>query len=158
MEPGLRTPLPCGSKWHVLRNSGPPNCVSIRSVSIQLRRAHSKYEIVRFASGHSRTPVSVLNRERNPGEGHDSAGVQRKEVTQLWTKTIFRHWYFPIPFGPTECMSYEYVTSIALESSVLILTSARGREYQLDTHTRKLRQTKAKRPNPPAAPNPARAS
>jgi hypothetical protein len=78
---------------------------------------------------------------------------------KLWTKTIFRHWYVPIPFGPNECMSYEYLTSMTLKNSVLILTSARGREYTLDIRTRTLRQIKAKRPNnQPAAPNPSRAS
>ena len=66
---------------------------------------------------------------------------------KLWTKTVFRHWYVPIPFGRTECMQYEYITSMALQTNQLILTSGRGREYVFDTRTRTIRQIKTKRPN-----------
>jgi hypothetical protein len=66
---------------------------------------------------------------------------------KLWTKTVFRHRYVSIPFGRTECMSYEYVTSMVLQTNLLVLTSERGREYILDTRTRSIRQNKTKRPN-----------
>src|SRR6266567_6158642 len=66
---------------------------------------------------------------------------------KLWTKTVFRHWYVPIPFGRTECMHYEYITSMALQTNLLVLRSERGREYALDTRTRTIRQIKTKRPN-----------
>ncbi len=59
---------------------------------------------------------------------------------KLWSKTIFRHWYIPL-FG-TECMHYEYLTSICLEAEHLTLTSERGRVYTLDIRTRSLRRTK----------------
>lgn len=62
---------------------------------------------------------------------------------KLWTKTIFRHWYCP-PFG-TECMRYEYITTMVLKDGHLILTSERGREYALDVRTRAVRRVNAKR-------------
>src|SRR6266404_792835 len=69
---------------------------------------------------------------------------------KLWAKTIFTHWYIP-PFG-TECMQYEYLTSIVLVKQELKLTSERGRIYGLDIHTRALQRMK-KQPNNPAAGN-----
>jgi len=69
---------------------------------------------------------------------------------KLWTKTIFRHWYIP-PFG-TECMHYEYLTSMSLQAAKLTVTSDRGRIYALDIHTRAVRRAKAQ-PNKPAAGN-----
>ena len=66
---------------------------------------------------------------------------------KLWTKTVYRHRYVAIPFGRTECMSYEYVTSMVLQTNLLILTSDRGRGYTLDTRTRSIRQIQTKRPN-----------
>ena len=66
---------------------------------------------------------------------------------KVWSKTIFRHWYVPIPFGRTECMCYEYVTSMALQTNLSIFTSERGRDYTLDIRTQAIRQIKAKRPN-----------
>src|SRR6266849_8775500 len=65
------------------------------------------------------------------------AYVEARDVQtgrKLWTKTIFRHWYIP-PFG-TECMRYEYLTSMILGTNQLVLTSERGRVYALDLHTR----------------------
>jgi hypothetical protein len=69
---------------------------------------------------------------------------------KLWAKTIFTHWYIP-PFG-TECMHYEYLTSMVLVKEELILTAERGRIYGLDIDTRALRRMK-KEPNKPAAGN-----
>lgn len=66
---------------------------------------------------------------------------------KLWTKTVFKHWYIPIPFGTTECMHYEYITSMSLQTNLVILTSERGREYTLDARTRSFRKIKTKRPN-----------
>jgi hypothetical protein len=63
---------------------------------------------------------------------------------KLWAKTIFTHWYIP-PFG-TECMHYEYLTSMTLVKDELVLTSERGRIYALDIHTRAVRRMKAKEP------------
>jgi hypothetical protein len=59
---------------------------------------------------------------------------------RLWEKTVFTHWYIP-PFG-TECMYYEYVTSMALEKNELILTSERGRVYALDIRTHAVHRIK----------------
>ena len=59
---------------------------------------------------------------------------------KLWTKTIFTHWYIP-PFG-TECMCYEYLTSMVLEKDELILTSERERVYALDVRTHAVRRIK----------------
>jgi len=59
---------------------------------------------------------------------------------KLWTKTIFRHWYIP-PFG-TECMHYEYLTSMSLLADKLTLTSDRDRVFTLDTHTRAVQHMK----------------
>ena len=61
---------------------------------------------------------------------------------KLWTRTIFRHWY--IPFVGTECMRYEYVTSMVLQTDQLIFTSERGRDYALDLRTRTIRRLKTK--------------
>src|SRR5438876_2559504 len=62
---------------------------------------------------------------------------------KLWSRTIFRHWY--VPFIGTECMRYEYVTSMALKTDQLIFTSERGREYALDFRTQTIRRIKTKR-------------
>ena len=70
---------------------------------------------------------------------------------KLWTKTVFSHWYVPIPFGRTECMYYEYITSMTLQTNMLVLTSERGRQYALDTQTRAIRKIRTNRPNKTAA-------
>jgi len=70
---------------------------------------------------------------------------------KLWAKTIFTHWYIP-PFG-TECMHYEYLTSMTFVKDDLVLTSERGGIYALDIHARAVRRMKAKEPNKPAAGN-----
>ena len=78
------------------------------------------------------------------------AYVEARDVQtgrKLWAKTVFRHWYVPIPFGPTECMHYEYLDSMTLVKDELVLTSERGRMYALDIHTRALRRMKAKETN-----------
>jgi hypothetical protein len=59
---------------------------------------------------------------------------------KLWTKTIFTHWYIP-PFG-TECMHYEYLTSMALVKEDLILRSETGRVYSLNICTHTVRRLK----------------
>jgi hypothetical protein len=59
---------------------------------------------------------------------------------KLWAKTIFTHWYIP-PFG-TECMYYEYLTSMALVKGELVLTSERGKSYALDINKRSVRRLK----------------
>ena len=64
---------------------------------------------------------------------------------KLWTRTIFRHWY--VPCIESECMRYEYITSMVLEIDHLRLTSERGRDYGLDLRTRTIRRMKTKRPN-----------
>ena len=66
---------------------------------------------------------------------------------KLWSKTVFKHWYIPLPFGRTKCMHYEFITSMTLQTNLVILTSERGREYALDTQTRSIRKIKTKRPN-----------
>ena len=66
---------------------------------------------------------------------------------KLWTKTVFRHWYVPIPFGRTECMHYEWITSMALQTDILIFISERGRKYALDTRTGTIRPIKETQPN-----------
>ena len=58
---------------------------------------------------------------------------------RLWTKTVFRHWYFPVPFARTECMHYEYLVSMRLLRDKLVLVSERGREYELDMRKRAIR-------------------
>lgn len=63
---------------------------------------------------------------------------------KLWTKTLFRDFYVPIPFLGTECMHYEYVTSKALESDRLIFTSERGKRYVLNLRTRAIRRLSTK--------------
>lgn len=63
---------------------------------------------------------------------------------KLWVKTIFTHWYIP-PFG-TECMHYEYLTSMVLEKEDLMLTSDRGRVYALDVRTRTVNRMKVREP------------
>ena len=68
---------------------------------------------------------------------------------RLWTKTVFRHWYIP-PFG-TECMHYEYISTMTLKGDQLMLTSERGRDYSLDVRTRAVRRTHTKRPNQSAS-------
>jgi hypothetical protein len=70
---------------------------------------------------------------------------------KLWAKTIFRHYYIP-PFG-TECMHFEFLRSMVLEDTTLILTSDRGRIFSLDTRTRAVRRLKAKEFKKPAAGN-----
>ena len=64
----------------------------------------------------------------------------------LWTSTIFTHWFLPIPPFGSECMHYEYLTSMVLADEELILTSERGRIYALNTRTHIVRRTQAKRP------------
>jgi hypothetical protein len=64
---------------------------------------------------------------------------------KLWTKTVFRHWHFPIPFGQTECMHYEYIRSVTVQNNLLVITSERGRKYTLDTRTRSIRRLKMTR-------------
>jgi len=59
---------------------------------------------------------------------------------KLWKKTLFRHWYIP-PFG-TECMHYEYVTSVVLEKNQLVITSERGKGYRLDPTRRTVHRLK----------------
>ena len=61
---------------------------------------------------------------------------------KLWTKTIFRHWYVPL-FG-TECLHYEWITSMILSGNQLVLTSGRGRAYTLDLRTRAVHELKTK--------------
>ena len=53
---------------------------------------------------------------------------------KLWMKTIVRHFYFP--FAPTECMQYEYISSMDLSDGHLILTTDRGRVFSLALQTR----------------------
>jgi hypothetical protein len=64
---------------------------------------------------------------------------------KLWTKTIFTHWYIP-PFG-TECMRYEYLTSMVIVDDRLVLTSERGRDYSLDPRTRSVRRVWTRQSN-----------
>jgi hypothetical protein len=73
---------------------------------------------------------------------------------KLWAKTVFRHWYVPVPFGPTECMHYEYITSMILQTNLLMLTSEHGRKYTLDIHTRTIRQVKPKQSTKSLQPTP----
>ena len=61
---------------------------------------------------------------------------------KLWTKTIFKHWYIP-PFG-TECLKYEWITSMTLAGNQLLITSERGRGYTLDLRTRAVHRVKKK--------------
>ena len=56
---------------------------------------------------------------------------------KLWTKTVFKRWYFPI-FG-TECLHYEHIASMTLQADQLRFTSERGREFTLDIRTRAMR-------------------
>jgi hypothetical protein len=72
---------------------------------------------------------------------------------RLWTKTVFRHWYLPVPFSDTECTSYEYVASMRLQRDKLILVSERGREYELDMRRRTIRRIRDSQPNKGASAN-----
>src|SRR5262245_2270376 len=65
---------------------------------------------------------------------------------KLWTRTIFRHWYVPLPFGPTECMYYEWLTSMEQVGDRLVFTSERGRDYTLDPRTKTIRRLRTKDP------------
>ena len=60
-----------------------------------------------------------------------------KAGRKLWTKTVFKRWYFPL-LG-TECLHYEYIASMTLKADQLRLTSERGREFTLDIRTRTVR-------------------
>ena len=66
---------------------------------------------------------------------------------KLWTKTVFRHWYVPILFGRTECMHYKWITSMAVQTDILIIISERGRKYALDTRRGTIRPIKETQPN-----------
>src|SRR5881394_297714 len=55
---------------------------------------------------------------------------------RLWTRTIFRRWYVPLPFVGTECMHYEYVTSMELRTNQIVFRSERGKDYVLDPRKR----------------------
>jgi len=63
---------------------------------------------------------------------------------KMWTKSVFRRWF--CPFRGTECMQYEYINSMVLQTDQLLLTSERGREFTLDIRTRAVRRVKTKRP------------
>jgi hypothetical protein len=63
---------------------------------------------------------------------------------KLWTKTVFRRWF--CPFRGTECMQYEYINSMVLQTDQLLLTSERGREFTLDIRTHAVRRVRTKWP------------
>jgi len=78
------------------------------------------------------------------------AYVQASDVLtgrKLWTKTIVRHFYFP--FAGTECMQYEYISTMELSDGNLIVTTDQGRVFSVDLRTRTVRKaTIAPKPPP----------
>ena len=100
--------------------------------------------------GPPRTIESIIHNQVQyvvPNDKGLRAYVEARDVQsgrKLWTKTILRHWYIPIPPFGTECMRYEYLTSMILGTNQLVLTSERGRVYALDLRTRAVRRLKRK--------------